>query len=322
MFNLAQTNFGEWNDALKSLDPDRVSALYAKDLSFLPTLSDEFVVTDADEERYFVHFLMKHPQGSVQEDKVQALGTGAFMHSGLYNFEVNTTADNHVTIFARFSFLWRKFGVTWQIMHHHSSLVPTVSALPPRLALSELTDILENAFASWSARVITSRALPDHQPALHGVSTPPVCNFDLDKRSRAHMSALARRNFDEWADALLSLDPDRVSALYATDVSFLPTLSPQFVVSDRDEERYFDHFLLKHPRAAIRVDKVQPLGTQAYVHSGLYDFEVPPPPRLPRRPCHRPSHPPQPPPSPPLLPPPPPHRVATAAAAAAAAAAA
>ena len=45
MFNLAQTNFGEWNDALKSLDPDRVSALYAKDVSFLPTLSDEFVVT-------------------------------------------------------------------------------------------------------------------------------------------------------------------------------------------------------------------------------------------------------------------------------------
>ena len=34
------------------------------------------------------------------------------------------------------------------------------------------------------------------------------------------------------------------------------------------------HFLLKHPVGTIRVDKVQPLGTEAYLHAGLYDFEV------------------------------------------------
>ena len=41
-------------------------------------------------------------------------------------------------------------------------------------------------------------------------------------------------------------------------------------------EEYFKHFLIKNPRGKIIQEEVQILGTDGYLHSGMYDFEVGP----------------------------------------------
>lgn len=85
---------------------------------------------------------------------------------------------------------------------------------------------------------------------------------------------LANQNFERWNSALLSRNNAMVTELYATDVSFLPTLSDEFAVSERSEDRYFMHFVEKQPTGIIMEDKVQPMGHDAYLHAGLYDFVV------------------------------------------------
>ena len=99
-------------------------------------------------------------------------------------------------------------------------------------------------------------------------------NFDLGEIQKEQMYYIALKNFDAWNEALISQDSARISVLYATDLSFLPTMSDQFVVSTRSEDKYFLHFVEQQPAGIIVEDKVQPLGTDAYLHTGLYNFII------------------------------------------------
>ena len=127
LYYVALKNFDAWNEALISQDASRISSLYATDLSFLPTMSDQFVVSTRSEDKYFMHFVEQQPAGIVIEDKVQALGTDAYLHTGLYNFIImsNYTASGFSQVHARFTFLWRSFDGAWKILHHHSSQMPS-----------------------------------------------------------------------------------------------------------------------------------------------------------------------------------------------------
>jgi len=124
IISIAQKNFSVWNDALKTKKPEIVAALYAKDATFLPTVSGKFKKGQVGAEKYFEHFLEKNPAGKIIEEEVQTLGRDCYVHSGMYNFEVGPE-DNRETVEARFSFVWMQNDQgEWKILHHHSSLKP------------------------------------------------------------------------------------------------------------------------------------------------------------------------------------------------------
>lgn len=120
---LALANFTKWTEALLTKDPKEVAKLYSDDATFLPTVSGEFKKGPTGAEEYFHHFLEKNPAGQLIDGEVQILGNDCYAHSGMYDFELGPD-DQRQTINARFTFIWRKDGDSWQIIHHHSSIKP------------------------------------------------------------------------------------------------------------------------------------------------------------------------------------------------------
>ena len=57
--------------------------------------------------------------------------------------------------------------------------------------------------------------------------------------------------FGEWNRALLSGDPEQVTALYAPDAILLPTLSSEIRHNHAEIKDYFVHFLRKGPTGVI-----------------------------------------------------------------------
>lgn len=125
METVAAENFARWNDALRTLDPETVAALYTEDTSFLPTLSPDFKHGQEGATTYFVHFLEKNPEGTIVNETVRPIGGDAYLHSGFYDFEVNDGSGDRTVAHARFTYLWTRESGDWKIAHHHSSLVPT-----------------------------------------------------------------------------------------------------------------------------------------------------------------------------------------------------
>jgi uncharacterized protein (TIGR02246 family) len=103
---------------------------------------------------------------------------------------------------------------------------------------------------------------------FEGITPPP--------ESTETMQEIASRNFGIWNRALQTGNPKEVAALYITDATFLPTVSGEFKKGQYGAEEYFKHFLEKNPRGEIIQEEVQTLGTDCYLHSGMYNFEVGP----------------------------------------------
>ena len=129
---LAATNFKEWVDALKTKNPDTVAALYStttNELSFLPTVEPKHLRTNAEARGYFEKFVKSNPYGIITDEQVQAFGTDAYLHSGLYTFALGDTMGKQTTNAARFTYVWKNYGTSenpsWKIVHHHSSKQPT-----------------------------------------------------------------------------------------------------------------------------------------------------------------------------------------------------
>ena len=121
---IAEENFSNWAEMLKTKDPKQVAEFYSKDATFLPTLSSEFKKGQKGVEEYFEHFLEKSPTGKVIEDAVQPLNKDTYLHSGLYNFEVGPEEARSI-VEARFTYVWKRDeNGKWKIIHHHSSLKP------------------------------------------------------------------------------------------------------------------------------------------------------------------------------------------------------
>lgn len=124
IYPLAQDNFKRWNDALQTKDYKQVAALYStSDVSFLPTVSADFIRDSPSTQAYFIEFLKKLPVGTITADKVQSFGDNAYLHSGMYTFMVGPE-DSRSAVEARFSYMWRLIDNAWKIVHHHSSKRP------------------------------------------------------------------------------------------------------------------------------------------------------------------------------------------------------
>ncbi|MCG7985317.1 MAG: SgcJ/EcaC family oxidoreductase [Candidatus Thiodiazotropha lotti] len=111
--------FDEWNNALQTGDPKKVSALYDSNGILLPTVSNQVRHNHEEVEDYFVHFLAKGPVGKIDEANVRIFGELA-INSGIYTF---TFKDGSV-VPARFTFVYRRNGESWKIIEHHSSQMP------------------------------------------------------------------------------------------------------------------------------------------------------------------------------------------------------
>jgi uncharacterized protein (TIGR02246 family) len=120
---IAHENFALWNDTLLTKNAGKVAGLYSEDCTFLPTVSPEFKKGKKGAQGYFTHFLEKNPNGKVVDEEIQPLGDDCYLHSGMYNFEVGPDNARQI-VNARFSFVWRKAGGKWQVIHHHSSVKP------------------------------------------------------------------------------------------------------------------------------------------------------------------------------------------------------
>ncbi len=121
---VARECFKKWNEALLSKDPKKVAELYSDKATFLPTLKGEYKHGSEEAEEYFEHFLQKNPTGEIVEDSVQKLSDTCFLHSGHYDFELDSENGRQIAQ-ARFSFAWQKNEAgEWKIIHHHSSVKP------------------------------------------------------------------------------------------------------------------------------------------------------------------------------------------------------
>lgn len=112
--------FDVWNKAIQTQEPKEVSALYAPNAILLPTLSNMVRHTTEEREDYFEHFLAKGPSGVIDQSNIRTFGDLA-IHSGIYTFTFSTTG---ASVQARFTFVYAWNGTKWQIMEHHSSLMP------------------------------------------------------------------------------------------------------------------------------------------------------------------------------------------------------
>jgi len=122
---IARENFSRWNNELQTKDSKSVSSLYSTDASFLPTVSGEFKKGQNGAGEYFEHFLEKNPNGEIVDEMVQALSPNSYVHSGMYNFEVDGENGGRKVVEARFTFVWQKDSSgEWKIIHHHSSMRP------------------------------------------------------------------------------------------------------------------------------------------------------------------------------------------------------
>lgn len=121
---IAQENFKLWAELLKAKKLKQIAQLYSEDATFLPTVSPDFKKGSAEAEEYFEHFLQKNPEGKIIEEEIQLLTENAYLHSGMYDFEIDGNGGKTV-VNARFSFVWEKnSNGQWKIIHHHSSVKP------------------------------------------------------------------------------------------------------------------------------------------------------------------------------------------------------
>ncbi len=120
----AEKNFKLWLMSLRSGNPLKAADLYTADATFLPTLSPDLKKGSKEARNYFDHFFKKNPIGRVGENEIQFLGKNCYLHSGMYDFEVDGDGARSV-VPARFTFVWRRGrGGKWKIIHHHSSRKP------------------------------------------------------------------------------------------------------------------------------------------------------------------------------------------------------
>ncbi|RXJ72707.1 DUF4440 domain-containing protein [Veronia nyctiphanis] len=111
--------FDDWNNALKTLEPKNVVALYDTEAILLPTVSNKVRHSHEEIEDYFTDFLQRHPAGTINESNVRLFGELA-IHSGVYTF----TFKDSGPVQARFTFVYKWNGSKWMIVEHHSSQMP------------------------------------------------------------------------------------------------------------------------------------------------------------------------------------------------------
>jgi uncharacterized protein (TIGR02246 family) len=112
--------FSNWNDAIQTGDPDKVTAMYAEDAVLLPTVSNQVRHNHSEIRDYFVSFLAKSPSGEINESNPRQLTDDLVSNTGVYTF----TFGDGTQVMARYSYLYKCIGGEWKILEHHSSMMP------------------------------------------------------------------------------------------------------------------------------------------------------------------------------------------------------
>ncbi|MCX5394733.1 SgcJ/EcaC family oxidoreductase [Streptomyces sp. NPDC006482] len=117
--------FDQWNAALLTGDPEKVTDRYAEDAVLLPTASPRIRTNHAEIADYFAHFLQKKPRGEKVRSVIHVLDRNSAIDAGLYRFHL-TDPKTGVTkaVDARYTYEYEKRDGTWLIVNHHSSVVP------------------------------------------------------------------------------------------------------------------------------------------------------------------------------------------------------
>jgi uncharacterized protein (TIGR02246 family) len=146
--------FTLWNDALATLNPDKVLKRYAKNAVLLPTLSDIPRTTPDLIKEYFIEFLKKKPQGLILESYVTR-GLNWAEDVGIYEFTMGTTGTK---VKARYTFVYVLEDTEWKISHHHSSLMPEelLAAADSKTSVPQISvKEIRSLFNLWDAAIAT-----------------------------------------------------------------------------------------------------------------------------------------------------------------------
>jgi len=120
--------FEQWNRALKTLDPDKVTDTYAADAVLLPTVENGPLIGRKAIRGYFVGFLKKHPEGTIESRSIR-IGCNIAFDAGLYSFTLDgPEPGRRATLAARYTYIYEIEGGRWLIVHHHSSALPQPGA--------------------------------------------------------------------------------------------------------------------------------------------------------------------------------------------------
>ena len=112
-----------WLDCLARKDLKNILSLYADEAALMPTLRDKIHRTAKERKEYFEFFLsFPHLRGIVINQYARSHGEIA-LNTGVYKF-VFEKDGQETTLFARFSFTYKKENGNWLIVDHHSSAFP------------------------------------------------------------------------------------------------------------------------------------------------------------------------------------------------------
>ena len=139
--SLADVLFQHWADLVKERDPEAVADLYAPDALLLPTLSASTRHSHTAIADYFKGFTALHPQAEVVERTVYP-GCNQIVDAGLYRFRFADTQAGEkkftdgqpsegTVVEARYTLVYGFNGEQWQLLHHHSSLLPDSAPVAP-----------------------------------------------------------------------------------------------------------------------------------------------------------------------------------------------
>lgn len=121
----------KWISAMKTYDPDAVTALYADDASFWGTVALSIATDKKGIKAYFVDFLRKDDlEIEVTDEYVEFHDDGKeAVYAGAYKFSFSDENGPNQVVPARFTFIFAKQDDgEWLIKHHHSSAMPAAPA--------------------------------------------------------------------------------------------------------------------------------------------------------------------------------------------------
>ena len=121
----------QWLDLVTGATPARageIAALYEPDAVLLATVSPRILETPQEIRGYFTEFLDKRNLSAEAEHVFVWSSPEAAVASGTYVFRWLDAAGGMRTVPGRFSFVYRRRGNAWGIVHHHSSERPTPAA--------------------------------------------------------------------------------------------------------------------------------------------------------------------------------------------------
>ncbi|WP_448586679.1 SgcJ/EcaC family oxidoreductase [Thermaurantiacus sp.] len=115
--------FDRFNAAWASLDPDRVTALFAPNATLLATVSNVERTSPEKIREYFVQFLKGEPVARIDSSTIDIDCTTA-TRSGNWTVVTRNANGERVDVPARYTFVYKWDGKDWKIKHLHSSVRP------------------------------------------------------------------------------------------------------------------------------------------------------------------------------------------------------